>query len=312
MNNGVISRGIFIPPINVGNNIINNITDAVLDTVKTVNQDGSVTYDINDKDVIGVTQSVISESLNRYVTVDEIAADIEKKFGPDASIVLISPIYSRNRFSIILKGIARAAKKLIFCMPMVDEVGNPCGINSFTGVNIMEYYKVICEMENCECVMNDKEWRNRKYPILDCRLHNKQIPKPTKMIYWHLDEICSDVSPDWGLLGSNRDSSERIRLFPGVETSNKICKIIKKTIKKRTGKDVIVCVYGDGCLKDTTYGVWQFADPVTMPGYTDKELLETVSYGTTPILHKDLLASLMNLTSRNETPIVLIQNYFKD
>ena len=117
-------------------------------------------------------------------------------------------------------------------MPNRDEVGNPRGINPFTGVNIMEYYTEICKSENCECVMDDREWKNRKYPILDCRPHSKQFPKPTKMTYWHIDEICSNVSPDWGLLGTKKDTEEKLMLFPSIETSNKVCKIIKKNIRK--------------------------------------------------------------------------------
>lgn len=305
MNKGVISRGIQIPFINGGDNITGIVADAVLDTVRTTNLDGSIIYDINDKDVIGVAESIVSRALNQYVTVDNIAADIENKYGKGASIVLIAPIYSIDRFSIILKGIARTAGKLVFYLPEFDEVGNRC-------VNIMECYSEICASENCECVMDGMEWKNRKYPILDCRLHSKQFPKPQKMIYWHINEICSNVSPDWGLLGTTKATEESIRLFPSIETSNKVCKIIKKAIRRKTGKNIVVCIYGTGCLKDPVYGIWDFIDPVTMPGYTDRELIESLSYGTTHRIHRDLLASLMNLTSRNETPIVLIQNYFKD
>lgn len=304
MNKGVISRGIQIPFINGGDNITGIVADAVLDTVRTTNPDGSIIYDINDKDVIGVADSIVSRALNQYVTVDDIAADIENKYGKGASIVLIAPIYSIDRFSIILKGIARTAGKLVFYLPEFDEVGNH-------RVNIMDYYSEICTSENCECVMDGREWKNRKYPILDCRLHSKQFPKPQSMTYWHIDEICLDVSPDWGLLGTTKATEESIRLFPSIETSNKVCKIIKKAIRRKTGKDVVVCIYGTGCLKDPVYGIWDFIDPVTMPGYTDKELIESLSYGTTQRIHRDLLASLMNLTSRDETtPIVLIQNYF--
>lgn len=305
MNKGVISRGIQIPFINGGDNITSIVADAVLDTVRTTNPDGSIIYDINDKDVIGVAESIVSRALNQYVTVDNIAADIENKYGKGASIVLIAPIYSIDRFSIILKGIARTSGKLVFYLPEFDEVGNH-------RVNIMDYYSEICTSENCECVMDGREWKNRKYPILDCRLHSKQFPKPQSMTYWHIDEICLDVSPDWGLLGTSKETEESIRLFPSIETSNKVCKIIKKAIRRKTGKNVVVCIYGTGCLKDPVYGIWDFIDPVTMPGYTDKELIESLSYGTTQRIHRDLLASLMNLTSRNETPIVLIQNYFKD
>ena len=208
-------------------------------------------------------------------------------------------------------------------------------------MNIEEYYKNICATENCRCVING-EWTN-SIPVLDCRLHTKQTPKPTEQLYYHLDEICSYKSPDWGLLGTNKATEEKLKLFPSVAAGTKLCKIIKKSIKKKTGKDVIVCIYGDGCFKDPVGGIWEFADPVTMPAYTDWELIESTpneiklkafieeeinrliaekkdlvgsmsAQGTTPRVYRDLIASLMDLTSGSgdrATPIVLVQNYFR-
>ena len=77
----------------------------------------------------------------------------------------------------ILKGIARAAKVLVIYMPEYDEVGNPRGINPFTGVNIEEYYKEICNNEDCECVIK-YEKDDENYPILDCRLHVNHLKLP--------------------------------------------------------------------------------------------------------------------------------------
>ena len=124
---------------------------------------------------------------------------------------------------------------------------------------------------------------------------------------------------------------------------------LKNKLIEKTCVNVIVCVYGDGCFKDPVGGIWEFADPITMPAYTDKELMESTpneiklkafidqgiseesiqklidqkdkklvgsmaSQGTTPRLFRDLLASLMDLTSGSgdrATPIILIQNYFR-
>lgn len=338
MNKGVISMGINAPIIRQGDNLVNIIVNSVLDATN---------GEINDKDIIGITESIVARALGQYVTVDDIAKDIENKFGKDATIVLISPIYSRNRFAPILRGIARAAKKLIIYMPDFDEVGNPRGINPFTGVNIEDYYKNICSEENCFCDING-DWTNHDYPVLDCRLHKKQTPKPTEQVYYHLDEICSNVSPDWGLLGTNKSTEEKLKLFPSVTTAHKLCGVIKKEFKKKLKKDVIVCVYGDGCFRDPVGGIWEFADPVTMPAYTDWQLMEStpneiklkaaidegkseddinkiinekgnlvgnmVAQGTTPRVYRDLIASLMDLTSGSGdrgTPIVLIKNYFR-
>ena len=338
MSKGVISRGIPAPLIKEGDNIMNIVVESVL---KETNGE------LNDMDIIGVTESAVARAFGQYVTTDDIAKDIEEKFGKNATIAVIAPIYSRNRFAPILKGVARAAKKLIFFMPDFDEVGNPRGVNPFTGVNIEDYYREICQKENCECDING-DWMNHTYPVLDCRLHQKQTPKPTEQVYYHIDEVCSYKSPDWGLLGCNKATEDKIKLFPSVAVASKFCRIIKKSIKKKTGKNVIVCVYGDGCFRDPVGGIWEFADPVTMPAYTDWELMESTpneiklkafidegktqeeidriisekknlvgsmsAQGTTPRVYRDLIASLMDLTSGSGdrgTPIVLVQNYFR-
>ena len=378
MSSGVISRGVSAPMIKEGDDLVRIVVNSIINEVKDVKVinvpyyiDGvrafgieeHVLYDINDKDIIGITESVIARATGQYVTVDEIAADIEKKFGKNAFIRLINPIYSRNRFSMILKGIARAAKKLYIIMPSIDEVGNPSGVNPFTGVNIQEYYKKICESENCEVFFWDGVSSNnfrQEIPELKdipdvntiyCGLHDytgwkENFGSPN---HFTLADICDEFSPDWGLLGTNKSTEERLKLFPSKEVALKVCDEVKAQIKSITGKDVIVCSYGDGCFKDPVGGIWEFADPVTMPAYTDKELIESTpneiklkafiddgtseeeinklikekknlvgsmtSQGTTPRLYRDLLASLMDLTSGSgdrATPIVLIQNYFRD
>lgn len=374
MSNGVISRGIKAPMIKEGDDLVNIIVDSVInevknvtvthipyyiDGVRTFNTEEHISYDINDKDIIGITESVIARASGQYISVDDIAEWIIKKFGPDAELIVDSPIYSRNRFSMILKGIARAAKKIYFIVPPFDEVGNPSGVNPFTGVDIQKYYAEICSEENCESEFGESVYEVTKnindydidnYGWIYCGLHNYNEWKEnhTGKIAT-LADVCKEFSPDWGVLGTNKSTEERLKLFPSKEVAQKVCDEVKAQINKITGKDVIVCSYGDGCFKDPVGGIWEFADPVTMPGYTDKELIESTpneiklkafiddgtseeeinklikekkdlkgsmtSQGTTPRLYRDLLASLMDLTSGSgdrATPIVLIQNYFRD
>jgi hypothetical protein len=359
MGKGVISRGVTAPMIKEGDDLVKIVVDAILQETEVREGRGGY-YDLHDKDVIGITESVIARSAGQYVTVDDIATWVIKRFGPAAEIIIDSPIYSRNRFSMILKGIARAAKKLYFVMPPVDEVGNPSGVNPFTGVNIQEYYKSICEGENCEAVfgdylhtatasITDKEINN--WPYIYCGLHDyakwkEQFGNATHIT---LADICSDVSPDWGLLGTNKSTEERLKLFPSKEVAQKVVDEVKAQLKKITGKDVIVCSYGDGAFCDPVGHIWEWADPTTMPAYTDKELIESTpneiklkayidegktqeeidqiikekqdlvgsmsSQGTTPRIIRDLLASLMDLTSGSGdrgTPIVLVKNYFRN
>ena len=375
MSKGVISRGISAPMIKEGDDLVNIVVKSVIDEVKDVKSinvpyyiDGvrtyktleNVTYDINNKDIIGITESVIARSMGQYISVDDIAEWVIKKFGPAAELIVDSPIYSRNRFSMILKGIARAAKKIYFIMPPFDEVGNPSGVNPFTGVDIQKYYAEICAGEKCESEFGESLYDVTKdisdydidnYGWIYCGLHdyNEWKEKHRGKIAT-LADVCKEFSPDWGVLGTNKSTEERLKLFPSKIVAQKVCDEVKAQIKKITGKDVIVCAYGDGCFKDPVGGIWEFADPVSMPAYTDKELIESTpneiklkafidggmseesiqklidqknkdlvgsmsSQGTTPRLYRDLLASLMDLTSGSgdrATPIVLIQNYFRN
>src|SRR5574344_3045114 len=99
MSNGVISRGIKAPMIKEGDDLVNIIVDSVINEVKNVTvtpipyyiegvrafrTEEHMSYDINDKDIIGITESVIARAAGQYISVDDIAADIEKKFGKNA------------------------------------------------------------------------------------------------------------------------------------------------------------------------------------------------------------------------------------
>ena len=294
MSKGVISIGITCPIIREGDNLIDIVTKAVLDEMTFVTDKGDKIYQINNKDVIGITESVIARAAGLYVTVDEIAEDIKKK-GNNADVIFaINPIYSRNRFSMILKGIARAAgKAVVITMPDYDEVGNPSEVNLFTGVNIKEYYKQIVENEG-KTVIFAGEWGNgTTYNLLFdlaesatvcciyCGLHGYNEWKLKNALlsinpsYYTLADVCSDKNPDFGLLGTNKATEERLKLFPTESEANRVCEGVKTKIKEITGKDVIVMGYGDGSYKDLDAGIWEMADPVSSPGYTDAELLNS-------------------------------------
>ena len=296
MSKGVISRGISAPMIKEGDDLVKIVVDSVINEVKetvtvpvpyyidgirTFKTEEKVTYKLNDKDVIGITESVIARSMGQYISVDDIAADIEKKYGKDATINVINPIYSRNRFSMILKGIARAVKKIIFTMPDFDEVCNPCCVNPFTGVNIQEYYKEICENENCEVEFSKTVLNNEEFKLLYCGLHD-YINWKTVVNCYTLADICDEFSPDWGVLGTNKSTEERLKLFPSKIVAQKVCDKVKAQIKKITGKDVIVMGYGDGCFHSPSINgvsgtsIWEFADPVSfLPSSLDEELLNS-------------------------------------
>lgn len=104
---GTISRGIKAPIIREGDNIAEIVVDSV---IKAMEEDK---FEMHDRDIIAVTESVVARADGNYCTVDDIARDIRFKFGENATIGVLFPILSRNRFAICLRGIARAAKKVV-------------------------------------------------------------------------------------------------------------------------------------------------------------------------------------------------------
>ena len=300
-NIGTQSIGIKAPLIKEGDDIVKIVVETVINATEIDHPTGEswidkkYGYDLNDGDIIGITESVVARSQGNYVTIDEIASDIKEKYGIDATIDIIEPIYSRNRFAMILKGIARGAKKVRILMPPVDEVGNVIHNHPFTKMNYDEYYKEICENENCDVeIYNNPNYLEHKQNLnlLICRLHHTKEEVLNELnLYingsinncYSLIDICNSKC-EYGLLGSNKATDEKLKLFPrkqdienmGVvmEGSDTIVKEIKKQILIKTGKDVIVCVYADGCYKDPS-GIWEFADPVSMVSYTDEEIMES-------------------------------------
>ena len=374
MNTGTQSIGVKAPLIKEGDDIIEIVVNSVLEATKMSNGK-DVWFDIWDGDIVGVTESVIARSQGNYVTIDEIADEIKKKYGEDAIIDVIEPIYSRNRFAMILKGIARGAKKLRILMPPVDEVGNVSENHPFTKMNYKDYYAEICANENCDVeIYTNPNYLEHKQNLnlLFCQLHKTKYEAVADLrIYlngsisneYSLMDICNDKC-EYGLLGSNKSTEEKLKLFPRkadftvngkeIKGSDRIVNEIKDRLQIETGADVSVVIYADGCFRDPVGGIWEFADPVSMVSYTDPNVFESTpneiklkayideninetddlegyiknevktkkdlmgkmdSQGTTPRLIRDLVASLMDLTSGSgdkATPIVLVKNYFKN
>lgn len=325
---GVSSTGLIAPIIKKGDDLAEIVTDVVLDAIG----------NIEDGDVIGITESIVARAEGNYVTIDEVTEDIKKITKNPRIITLINPIYSRNRFAMILKAFARATKeKIIINMPRVDEVGNVLRNHPFTGLNYDEYYKSIVESEGKKCVIITERdsWYDitESGVIVDCKLRLKDNFDND---CFTLKDFCKDRC-EYGLLGSNKASEEKLKLFPSKKYSQELVEQIRRNIIGARGKIIKVMVYGDGCFKDPLGGIWEFADPVTSPAYTKglegtpnelklknivdekyanlsgKELEEAiksdiqnkdnnlkgnmVSQGTTPRRYVDLLASLMDLTS---------------
>ena len=138
---GTVSRGIRCPIIRQGDDLAEIVTTSVLEAAKS---DG---FEIRDRDVISVTESIVARSQGNYASVDAIAEDVRAKLGGE-TIGVIFPILSRNRFAICLRGIAKGAKKIVLMLSYPsDEVGNhlltldqvdEAGVNPYSDVLSLE------------------------------------------------------------------------------------------------------------------------------------------------------------------------------
>lgn len=269
---GTAAYGLRAPIVKQGDDLVKIVVDTVLNSG----------LEIKDRDVLGITESIVARCQGNYVTIDEVAEEV-RKISDNADVIIVDrPIYSRNRFAMILKAIARGTgKKVVIIMPPVDEVGNVIRNHPFTKLNYDEYYKSIVEGEGKECKIID-DIKNKELLsiykedpfVIDARMYfttsNEEEIKELKNNiggYCTLVYICRDKC-DYGLYGSNKSSEELLKLFPSCEYSRNLVREVQQRIKDTTGKLIEVMVYGDGCFKDPVGGIWEFADPVVSPAST--------------------------------------------
>ena len=388
---GVISRGVRAPIIREGDDIVKLVADCV---EKAMAEDH---FQLSERDVIAVTESVVARADGNYATVDDIAADVRAKLG-GGTVGVVFPILSRNRFAICLRGIARGSKKVVVMLSYPsDEVGNhlfdldaldASGVDPyrdvltledyrrcfgsrphpFTGVDYVDYYKNLIEEEGAEAeiVFSNRPEAIVRFAgdVLCCDIHSRErtrrhVERAGARRALTLADIMnapvngSGCCPNYGLLGSNKATEDRVKLFP--KNAQEVADGIQSELERRTGVRVEAMVYGDGAFKDPMGQIWELADPVVSPGYTaglrglpnelklkylaDNEFAglsgeelqnairesirrkdadlkgHMVSEGTTPRRLTDLIGSLCDLTSGSGdkgTPIIIVQNYFKN
>jgi len=220
---GTVVRGIRAPIIRNGDNIVEIVVNSVLEAAR------SEKFELNDMDIIGVTEAVVARAQGNYASIDQIAKDVNSKFG-DVTLGVVFPILSRNRFAICLKGIARGVRKIVLMLSYpADEVGNHLlsqdlldekDINpwndilteekfrelfgsqkhTFTGIDYIDYYKEIIKNEGCdvEIILANDCREILKYTdyVLTCDIHNRErtkriLRKAGARKLYGLDEILS-------------------------------------------------------------------------------------------------------------------------
>lgn len=372
-NVGTMSIGVRTGVIKEGDNLAEITVNSVLNACEELN------LPLENKDIIAITEAVVSISMGNYCTVDDIVKDLQSKVKT-RHLGIVYPILSRNRFAVLLSAFARAMDKITFVLSYPsDEVGNDIldkeKLNNskiplsnyvmseseytelfgdfkhiFTGVNMVDFYRDICKKENCEVEFvfsNDPEViLNYTKDVLCADIHTRNTTKEKILAKEEVNVLTladilnksvdgSGYNSKYGLLGSNRATEEKVKLFP--ENGSIFVNKVKDLFKEKTNKDVEVMIYGDGAFKDPVGKIWELADPVVSPAYTEglegspneiklkylsdnkfsnlkgeelNEAIKTeirkkeselkgsmVSQGTTPRRYTDLIGSLCDLTS---------------
>lgn len=197
---GTVSRGIRCPIIRENDNLADIVVESVLGAAE------SEGFELRDRDVISITESIVARSQGNYASVNAIAEDVKAKLGGE-TIGVIFPILSRNRFAICLRGIAMGAKKVVLMLSYPsDEVGNAlltydqlddAGINpysdvltlekyralfgenkhEFTGVDYVEYYSQIIQDAGAEVEVvfanNPRVILDYTKNVLNCDIHTR-------------------------------------------------------------------------------------------------------------------------------------------
>ena len=302
---GTVSRGIRCPIIRENDNLADIVVESVLAAAE------SEGFELRDRDVISITESIVARAQGNYASIQAIADDVKAKLGGE-TIGVIFPILSRNRFAICLRGIAMGAKKVVLMLSYPsDEVGNElvsldklddAGINpysdvltleryrelfgenkhEFTGVDYVEYYGELIREAGAEVEIifanNPRRILDYTKNVLNCDIHTRARTKRILLAsgaekVCGLDDILtasvngSGYNEKYGLLGSNKSTEDKIKLFP--QECFDLVVDIQKQIFERTGKHVEVMVYGDGAFKDPQGKIWELADPVVSPAYTE-------------------------------------------
>lgn len=372
-NVGTMSIGVRTGVIKEGDNLAEITVNSVLNACE------ELKLPLENKDIIAITEAVVSISMGNYCTVDDIVKDLQSKVKT-RHLGIVYPILSRNRFAVLLSAFARAMDKITFVLSYPsDEVGNDIldkeKLNNskiplsnyvmseseytelfgdfkhiFTGVNMVDFYRDICKKENCEVEFvfsNDPEViLDYTKDVLCADIHTRNITKEKILAKEKVNVLTlagilnksvdgSGYNSKYGLLGSNRATEEKVKLFP--ENGSAFVNKVKDLFKEKTNKDVEVMIYGDGAFKDPVGKIWELADPVVSPAYTEglegspneiklkylsdnkfsnlkgeelNEAIKTeirkkeselkgsmVSQGTTPRRYTDLIGSLCDLTS---------------
>ena len=285
---GTISRGIRCPIIREGDDLAKIVVESVLDAAK------SEGYEMRDRDVVAVTESVVARAQGNYASVDAIATDVRNKLGGE-TIGVIFPILSRNRFAICLRGIARGCKKIVLMLSYPsDEVGNELvsldkldeakinpysdvltleryrqlfgeNLHPFTLVDYVQYYSDLIREEGCDVeviLANDcRVILNYTKNVLACDIHSRAR---TKRLLWGAgaEKVCGlDDILNTSIDGSG--CNEKFGLLGSNKSTENTVKLFPRECTDLVRQIQVMFKERTGKLVEVmVYGDGAFKDPV--------------------------------------------------
>jgi len=299
-NLGTVVKGLKGPIIRAGD----DLAEIVIGCLKETQRAGDI--EIKDRDVLAVTEAVVAKAQGNIASFEQVAKDVKGKFG-DKTVGIVYPIFSRNRFAYILNAIASGLKEAVVMLNYpFDEVGNPLldsaefekknvGTDKvyteeefrkifpvlrhpFTGTDYIELYKK--QGANIKVMLSNKLESILRYTdnLIVASIHSRRENKRKLLAAGAKKVLCLDeimtqsvdgsgFNADYGVLGSNISTDNSLKLFP--RDCGEFCNKLQKRVKEEFAKNIECMVYGDGAFRDPLHKIWELADPVVSPGYTD-------------------------------------------
>ncbi len=271
-----------------------SIVDEVYNRLKDCHRDGLLSHG----DIVCITESVVARAQDNFITTEDIAVEVAKKLNlnPENKVGIVFPTASRNRFSLILKGVAMAVPRgeviVQFSVPcdemgnkivspeLADQLGNrkiperaiadPRFTHPVTGVNYIKLYNDIISGVGARPILfldNDplSIARYNPHAVIVSNVHKREQTK--QEIKQRVDncitlqELCNhgEASSEWGLLGSNKSLEDKLKLAP--KNCYQLVDDLQQRIARDFGVNIEVLIYGDGAYCDPTTGIYELNDP---------------------------------------------------
>ena len=301
---GTVSRGIRTPIIKAGDDLVKIVADSVLEAAAVHNSEMKDRDIIAATEAIvaraqanyATVEEIATDVRNKF-TGDTLGVIFPILSRNRFAICLRAIAKGAKKIVLMLSYPSDEVGNHLITLDMVDEKGiNPYSDvltlekyrelfgyvkHQFTGMDYVEYYENLIKESGAEVEIifsnNPRTILNYTKDVLVCDIHTRARTKRILKenggnIILGLDDIMTEpingsgCNENYGLLGSNKATEEKVKLFP--RNCDEFVYELQAEMYKRTGKTVEVMVYGDGAFKDPVGKIWELADPVVSPGYT--------------------------------------------